>query len=65
MPNKYDIIIAQVNFMNELLYKSNNEERIVIIELIHKYIKRYKKLNVELELIEIGNTYIVKINKID
>jgi hypothetical protein len=60
---KYDLIVAQVNFMNELLLSSNSNEE--IIKLTHKYIHRYKKLNVELELLNIDNMYIVRINKVD
>jgi hypothetical protein len=59
---KYDIIVAQVHFMNELLYSDLNKEE--IIKLVNKYIMRYKKLNVELELIQIGNIHIVKINNV-
>jgi hypothetical protein len=58
---KYDLIVAQVKFMNEMLYNNPNNKN--ILNLVYKYIERYKNINVELSFLE--NKNIVEIIKIN
>jgi hypothetical protein len=55
---KYDLVVSQVKYMNRTLYDNPNNSN--ILNLVYKYIEKYKKLNVELELYN----NIVRINKI-